>query len=61
DLKSYRRFQSAPRRQRSIYRKLIHGISTRKYERAIEDFTDGYVSAAVKKGATFAGPREPGA
>ncbi|MFH0980847.1 MAG: IS256 family transposase, partial [Planctomycetota bacterium] len=42
DLKSYRRFQSAPRRQRSIYRKLIHGISTRKYERAIEDFTGGY-------------------
>jgi len=42
DLKSYRRFQSPPRRQRSIHRKLIHGISTRKYERAIEEFTDGY-------------------
>ena len=42
DLQSYRRFQSPPRRQRSIYKKLIHGISTRKYEQAIEDFTDGY-------------------
>lgn len=42
NLRSYRRFQSAPRRQASIYRKLIHGISTRKYEKAIEDFTEGY-------------------
>lgn len=41
-LASYRRFQSAPRRQRSIFKKLIHGISTRHYEKAIEDFTDGY-------------------
>jgi transposase-like protein len=42
NLKSYQQFQSAPRRQDSIYRKLINGISTRKYEQAIEDFTDGY-------------------
>ncbi len=41
-LRSYRRFQSSPRRQRSIYKKLINGISTRKYEQAIEHFTDGY-------------------
>ena len=41
-LQTYARFQSPPWRQNSIYRKLIHGISTRKYERAIEDFTDGY-------------------
>jgi transposase-like protein len=41
-LRSYRRFQSPPRRQRSIVQKLIHGISTRKYEQAIDDFTDGY-------------------
>lgn len=41
-LKSYQRFQSAPRRQRSIFNKLINGISTRKYDQAIEDFTDGY-------------------
>ena len=41
-LKSYQRFQSPPRRQRSIYKKLINGISTRKYDSAIEDFTDGY-------------------
>ncbi len=41
-LQSYRRFQSPPRRQSSIVRKLIHGISTRKYERAVEDFTAGY-------------------
>jgi len=39
-LRTYARFQSPPRRQNSICRKLIHGISTRKYERAIEDFTD---------------------
>lgn len=42
ELQTYARFQSPPRRQGSIYKKLIHGISTRKYERAIEDFTDGY-------------------
>jgi putative transposase len=41
-LRSYARFQGPPRRQRSIVRQLIHGISTRKYERAIEDFTTGY-------------------
>lgn len=41
-LQSYRRFQSSPRRQRSVVKKLIHGISTRKYEQAIEDFTEGY-------------------
>lgn len=41
-LQSYARFQSPPRRRGSIYKKLIHGISTRKYERAIEEFTDGY-------------------
>lgn len=41
-LQSYARFQSPPRRQASISRKLINGISTRKYERAIEDFTAGY-------------------
>ncbi len=41
-LKSYQRFQSAPRRQHSIYNKLINGISTRKYDKAVEDFTDGY-------------------
>lgn len=41
-LKSYERFQSPPRRQRSIHKKLINGISTRKYDKAIEDFTDGY-------------------
>jgi len=42
NLSSYQRFQSAPRRQASICRKLIHGLSTRKYEQAVEDFTDGY-------------------
>jgi len=41
-LSSYQRFQSAPRRQASICKKLIHGLSTRKYEQAVEDFTDGY-------------------
>ena len=41
-LSSYQQFQSPPRRQVSICKKLIHGLSTRKYERAIEDFTDGY-------------------
>lgn len=41
-LASYARFQSPPRRQGSIVRQLIHGISTRKYERAIEQFTEGY-------------------
>lgn len=41
-LQTYARFQSPPRRQKSIYRKLIHGISTRKYERAIEEFNAGY-------------------
>ena len=41
-LHSYERFQSPPRRQRSIVKKLVHGISTRKYEKAVEAFTDGY-------------------
>ena len=41
-LTSYERFQSPPRRQSSIVRKLINGISTRKYTRAVEDFTEGY-------------------
>ena len=41
-LRSYERFQSPPRRQESICRKLIAGLSTRKYEQAIDDFTDGY-------------------
>jgi transposase-like protein len=41
-LRSYERFQSPARRTRSITRKLLNGISTRKYERAVEDFTDGY-------------------
>ena len=40
-LASYERFQSPPRRQSSIVRKLINGISTRKYTKAVEDFTDG--------------------
>ncbi len=42
NLRSYARFQSAPRRQASIYKKLVHGISTRKYEQAVDDFTEGY-------------------
>lgn len=41
-LSSYEQFQSPPRRQASICRKLIHGLSTRKYEQAIDDFTEGY-------------------
>lgn len=41
-LGTYAQFQSPPRRSASIYRPLIHGISTRKYERAIERFTEGY-------------------
>ena len=41
-LHSYERFQSPPRRQRSIVKKLVHGISTRKHEKAVEAFTDGY-------------------
>lgn len=41
-LRSYERFQSPPRRQAGICRKLIAGLSTRKYEQAIDDFTDGY-------------------
>ena len=41
-LTSYERFQSPPRRQSSVVRKLINGISTRKYTKAIEEFTDGY-------------------
>jgi transposase-like protein len=47
-LASYERFQSPPRRQRSIIRQLVHGISTRNYERAIEHFTAGY---AISKSA----------
>lgn len=41
-LHSYDRFQSPPRRRQSIVKKLVHGISTRKYEKAVEEFTDGY-------------------
>jgi transposase-like protein len=41
-LSSYQQFQSPPRRQAGICKKLIHGLSTRKYEQAIDDFTDGY-------------------
>lgn len=42
NVRSYARFQSAPRRQAGIYKKLVNGISTRKYEQAIDDFTEGY-------------------
>lgn len=55
NLRSYERFQSAPRRQASIYKKLVNGISTRKYEQVIDDFTEGYgisksaVSRELKK------------
>ncbi len=41
-LSSYQRFQSPPRRETSICKKLIRGVSTRKYEQAIDDFTEGY-------------------
>lgn len=41
-LHSYERFQSPPRRQQSIARRLVHGLSTRKYEKAVEEFTEGY-------------------
>lgn len=41
-LESYERFQSPLRRQSSVVRKLINGISTRKYTSAVEDFTEGY-------------------
>jgi len=41
-LSSYEQFQSPPRRQASICGKLIHGLSTRKYEKAIDAFTEGY-------------------
>lgn len=41
-LQGYERFQSPPRRQQSVVRKLVHGISTRKYDQAVEDFADGY-------------------
>jgi putative transposase len=41
-LRSYARFQSPTRRQHSIVSKLIHGISARKYEQAVEVVTDGY-------------------
>lgn len=41
-LRSYQQFQSPPRRQASMYKKLVNGISTRKYEQAIDDFTQGY-------------------
>jgi hypothetical protein len=34
-LTSYKRFQSPPRRQRSIFNKLIHGISTRKCDHGV--------------------------
>lgn len=42
NLSSYQQFQSPPRRQTSICKKLIRGISTRKYEQAVDDFTEGY-------------------
>lgn len=41
-LGSYQQFQSPPRRQASICKKLIRGISTRQYEQAVDDFTEGY-------------------
>ncbi len=41
-LSSYQQFQSPPRRQRSIAKKLVHGISTRKYEQGVEELTDAY-------------------
>ncbi|MFQ5353088.1 MAG: IS256 family transposase [Candidatus Binatia bacterium] len=41
-LRSYERFQSPPRRQRSIVKALVHGISTRTYDKAVEKFTEGY-------------------
>jgi transposase-like protein len=57
-LQSYERFQSPPRRQRSIVKKLVHGISTRKYEQAVEEFTDGYgISKSAVSRELVAGTR----
>ena len=39
-MQTYARFQSGPRRQSSMFKRMMHGICTRKYERVIEDFTD---------------------
>ena len=41
-LESYRRFHQAIERTKAVYRRLIAGISTRKYAAAIETIRDGY-------------------
>lgn len=41
-LSSYQRFQRAIDRTKTVYKRLIHGISTRHYEQAIEAVTGGY-------------------
>lgn len=57
-LESYERFQSPPRRQQSIVKKLMRGISTRKYEQAVEAFTDGYgISKSAVSRELVAGTR----
>lgn len=42
NLRSYQQFQSPLRRETSICKKLLRGLSSRKYEQAVDDFTDGY-------------------
>jgi len=57
-LSSYQRFQSPPRRRQSIIKKLVHGISTRKYEKAVEEFTEGYgISKSAVSRELVAGTR----
>lgn len=45
-LDTYQAFNQGDKMQQAVYDKLILGVSTRNYERAIDDFMDGY---GVKK------------
>lgn len=52
-LATYRQFKEGERIERSVYQKLLLGISTRKYERAIEDFCQGYGVSKSSVGRHF--------
>ena len=41
-LSTYRRFQRDGRMQRAVSNKIVHGLSTRKYEEVLEDLVEGY-------------------
>jgi hypothetical protein len=50
ELENYRRLQQDGRMQRAVAEKLVCGLSTRKYRRAVGAVLDGYGTAPIRSG-----------